>query len=76
MIAHRNAGSHPTPPARRARGRADESDYDYWKSRAQRSCRLAARQDSEHLRNHYLKIAAGYEELARMAMEVRQEELR
>ena len=65
MIARKNEDP---LPARRVRGkdvRNVESDHAYWKSRAQRSRQLADRQKSEHVREHYLKIVAGYEELAR-----------
>lgn len=42
-------------------------DGDYWKSRAERTRQQARRYRSEGVRDHLLKIAAGYEELARRA---------
>lgn len=39
-------------------------DGDYWKSRAERTRQQARRYRSEGVRDHLLKIAAGYDELA------------
>jgi hypothetical protein len=39
-------------------------DGSYWKSRADRTRQQARRYRSEGLRDHLLKIAAGYDELA------------
>jgi hypothetical protein len=46
------------------------SDGDYWRSRADRTRRLAAWHSDEHVRPHYLKIADGYLELAKRADDV------
>src|ERR1700743_1967302 len=40
---------------------------DYWKSRAERTRQQAQRYRSEAVRDHLLKIARGYEELAKRA---------
>jgi hypothetical protein len=40
---------------------------DYWKSRAERTRQQAQRYRSEAVRDHLLKIAMGYEELAKRA---------
>jgi hypothetical protein len=40
---------------------------DYWRSRAERTRQQAQRYRSEAVRDHLLKIAMGYEELAKRA---------
>jgi hypothetical protein len=40
---------------------------DYWKARAERTRQQARRYRSEAVRDHLLKIAMGYEELAKRA---------
>ena len=40
-------------------------DGDYWKSRAERTRQQARRYRSEGLRDHLLKMASGYDELAK-----------
>ena len=39
-------------------------DVDYWRERAIRAKRLAQHHDDQATRDHLMKIAAGYEELA------------
>jgi hypothetical protein len=45
-------------------------DGDYWRYRAERTRRLAARHRNEHVRLHFVKIADGYLELAKRADDV------
>ncbi|HVX77975.1 MAG TPA: hypothetical protein VHB49_17710 [Bradyrhizobium sp.] len=45
---------------------------DYWKSRAERTRQQARRYRSEGVRDHLLKIAAGYDELAKRAYAAQQ----
>lgn len=52
--------------------RSDADEHAYWRTRAERAKRFAARQDNESFCHHYLKIAAGYEELARRALASRE----
>ena len=46
-------------------------DADYWESRAERTRRLAGGYHDRAIRDHFMKIAAGYEELARSTRAVR-----
>ena len=54
---------------------ADESidtpsgDAEYWQSRAERTRNESRRYKQNAVRDHFLKIAAGYDELARRARE-------
>lgn len=43
------------------------SDADYWRERATRAKRLTHHHDDRATRDHLMKIAAGYEELAERA---------
>jgi hypothetical protein len=69
-LAVMDQGPLETPPVK---------EGDYWKSRAERIRRRAQRCRSDGFRDHLLKIAAGYDELAKAAYaaeaqsEVRQE---
>jgi hypothetical protein len=48
-------------------------DGSYWKSRADRTRQQARRYRSEGLRDHLLKIAAGYDELAKRSYDAEQQ---
>lgn len=48
-------------------------DGDYWKQRAERARRMARRYDQQHIRDHFMKIAAGYDQLAERAYDVQNE---
>jgi hypothetical protein len=43
------------------------ADADYWESRAEKTRRQAGQYQNQAIRDHFMRIAAGYEELARMA---------
>lgn len=70
------------PPSPQAAKNADEvvqkkpralkpqDDASYWASRAERTKCLAARHQDQAIRDHFMEIAAGYEELARSARSV------
>ena len=47
-----------------------QDDASYWASRAERTKRQAARHQDQATRDHVMKIAAGYEALARSARSV------
>lgn len=78
-------GNEAQPP-RQAAKKADEvvqkkpragkpqDDASYWESRAERTKRLAARHQDPATRDHFMKIAAGYEALARSARSVGQDQ--
>ena len=48
-------------------------DGDYWKERAERARRMASRHDQQHIRDHFMKIADGYDQLAERAYKVQSE---
>ena len=47
-----------------------QDDASYWASRAERTKRQAARHQDQATRDHFMKIAAGYEALACSARSV------
>lgn len=49
-----------------------DQNGDYWKSRAERTRQQARQHRNEGFRDHLLKIAAGYDELAKRAHAARQ----
>jgi hypothetical protein len=49
-----------------------QDDVNYWQSRAERTRRQAGRYRDPAVRDHFMKIAAGYDELARSARSVRE----
>lgn len=53
------------------RQRKRQDDVDYWQSRAERTRRQASRYRDQAIRDPFMKIAAGYDELARSARNVR-----
>ena len=50
--------------------RRQQDDATYWESRAERTRRQAGRYQDQATREHFLKIAAGYEALAASARSV------
>jgi len=48
-------------------------DAEYWHSRAERARKESRRHEQPAVRDHFVKIAAGYDELARRASETRSE---
>lgn len=48
-------------------------DGHYWKERAERARRMAGRHDQPHIRDHFMKIAAGYDKLAQRAYQLQSE---
>ncbi|MHC2465240.1 hypothetical protein ACVIHD_004252 [Bradyrhizobium embrapense] len=55
---------------KKPRARKLQDDASYWASRAERTKRQAARHPDQATRDHFMKIAAGYEALARLARSV------
>ena len=51
---------------KRSRFTKHQSDADYWQSRADRT-KLQANRFRHHTRDHLMKVAAGYEQLAQNA---------
>ncbi|GAB6996207.1 MAG: hypothetical protein CFE30_17795 [Bradyrhizobium sp. PARBB1] len=77
----REAAADPQPsgkPAEEAAGavqrkppvRGPQDDAAYWESRAERTRRQAGRYQDQATREHFMKIAAGYEALAASARSV------
>lgn len=61
-------------PARPSRAKPDEKPNDaaeYWQSRAERFRNQFRRCDPPAIRDHFVKMAAGYDELAQRARELR-----
>ena len=58
---------------KRPRAGKPQDDASYWESRAERTKRQAARHQDPAIRDHFMKIAAGYEALARSARSVGQD---
>jgi hypothetical protein len=50
-----------------------QDDATYWESRAERMTRQAARHQDQAVREHFMKIAAGYEALAGWARSVQRD---
>ncbi len=48
-------------------------DGDYWKQRAERARRMARSYDQQHIRDHFIKIAVGYDQLAERAYKIQSE---
>ncbi|UGA44620.1 hypothetical protein HU230_0000855 [Bradyrhizobium quebecense] len=74
-------GTEAQPPRQAAKNAVDvaqkkpragkpQDDASYWTSRAERTKRQAARHQDQATRDHFMKIAAGYEALARSARSV------
>ncbi|QOZ33667.1 hypothetical protein XH92_20020 [Bradyrhizobium sp. CCBAU 53421] len=59
---------------KKPRARKPQDDASYWASRAERTKRQAARHQDQATRDHFMKIAAGYEALARSARSVGQDQ--
>jgi hypothetical protein len=82
---HRNEADTVAQPPSQAAKKADEvvqkkahareaqDDASYWTSRAERTKRQAARHRDQAIRDHFMKIAAGYEALALSARSVKPE---